>query len=154
MGSTPGLGRKPGVENNNTHQYSFLENSMDRGAWWAGGLLSIGSQRISCNWASMLNNQEKQCYGGEINSDSMLETVYLTSFCCFCYMCAKSLQSCLMLCNPVDCSLPGSSVCGILQTRILEWVTRPFPTQGSNPPLLCFLHRQMGSLPLVPLGKP
>ena len=35
-------------------------------------------------------------------------------------------QSCPTLCNPMDCSLPGSSVHGILQTRILEWVTMPF----------------------------
>ena len=31
-------------------------------------------------------------------------------------------QSCLTLCNPMNCSPPGSSVCGILQARILEWV--------------------------------
>ena len=35
----------------------------------------------------------------------------------------KSLQSCLNLCNPMDCSLSGSSVHGIFQGRILEWVT-------------------------------
>ena len=35
---------------------------------------------------------------------------------------AKSLQSCLTLCNPTDCSLPGPSVHGILQAKILEWV--------------------------------
>ena len=34
---------------------------------------------------------------------------------------AKSLQSCLTLCNPMDCSLPGSSVHGIFQARVLEW---------------------------------
>ena len=38
---------------------------------------------------------------------------------------AKSLQSCVTLYNPVDCSLPGSSVCGTLQARILEWGTTP-----------------------------
>ena len=31
-------------------------------------------------------------------------------------------QSCLTLCDPMDCSLPGSSVCGLSQARILEWV--------------------------------
>ena len=38
------------------------------------------------------------------------------------FMCmrAKSLQSCPTLCDPMDCSPPGSSVPGILQTRILE----------------------------------
>ena len=35
---------------------------------------------------------------------------------------AKSIQLCPTLCNPIDGSLPGSSVPGILQARILEWV--------------------------------
>ena len=35
-------------------------------------------------------------------------------------------QSCLTLCDPVDCSLPGSSVHGILQARIVEWVAISF----------------------------
>ena len=39
---------------------------------------------------------------------------------------AKLLQSCPTLCDPVDCSLPGFSVHGILQARILEWVTTSF----------------------------
>ena len=42
-------------------------------------------------------------------------------------------QSCPTLCNPVDCSPPGSSVCGILQARILEWVPFPSPGDLSNP---------------------
>ena len=72
---------------------------------------------------------------------------------------AKSLQLCLTLCNPVDCSLPGSSVHGILQVRILEWVAMPSsrgssqPTQGSNPRLLHLPCWQLGSLPLAPLEK-
>ena len=39
--------------------------------------------------------------------------------------CAKSLQSCLTLCKPMNCSPPGSSVHGILQARILEWAAMP-----------------------------
>ena len=39
---------------------------------------------------------------------------------------AKSLQSCSTLCDPVDCSLPGSSVHEIFQARILEWVAISF----------------------------
>ena len=35
LGSTPGLGRSPGEWNGNPLQYSYLENPMDRGAWWA-----------------------------------------------------------------------------------------------------------------------
>ena len=40
-------------------------------------------------------------------------------------LCAKLLQSCLTLCNPMDYSLPGSSVHGVSQARILEWVAMP-----------------------------
>ena len=39
---------------------------------------------------------------------------------------AKSLQSCLTLCDPIDRSPPGSSVPGILQARTLEWVAISF----------------------------
>ena len=42
-------------------------------------------------------------------------------------------QSCPTLCNPVDCSLPGSSVHGILQARILEWVAISFSRGSSRP---------------------
>ena len=42
-----------------------------------------------------------------------------------CCACAKPLQECLTLCHPMDCSLPGSPVHGILQAGILEWVTMP-----------------------------
>ena len=45
-------------------------------------------------------------------------------------------QSCLTLCNPMDCSLPGCSVHGILQARILEWLAIPFldlPDPGIEP---------------------
>ena len=39
---------------------------------------------------------------------------------------AKSLQSCLTLCDPIDGSPPGSPVLGILQARTLEWAAIPF----------------------------
>ena len=44
-------------------------------------------------------------------------------------VCGLVAQSCLNLCNPMDCSPPDSSVPGILQARILEWVAIPF-SQG------------------------
>ena len=46
---------------------------------------------------------------------------------------AKSLQLCLTLCDTMDCSLPGPSVHGILQGRILEWVAMP-SSRGSSQP--------------------
>ena len=67
---------------------------------------------------------------------------------------ARLFQSCLTLCYFMDCSLPGSSVHGILQARIQEWVTMP-SSRGSFWPrdrtcVSCLLHWQMGSLPLAP----
>ena len=49
-------------------------------------------------------------------------------------VCAKLLQTCLILCEPMDCSPPGSSIHGILQARILgclEWVAVPSPRVSS-----------------------
>ena len=43
---------------------------------------------------------------------------------------AKSLQSCPTVCDPMDCSLPGLSVHGILQARPLEWVAISFSNAG------------------------
>ena len=47
--------------------------------------------------------------------------------------CAKSFQLCLTLCKPIDCSPPGSSVNGIFQARILQWVAIS-SSRGSSPP--------------------
>ena len=64
-------------------------------------------------------------------------------------------QSCPALCDPMDCSLPGSSLHGILQAGILEWVAFPFlgylPDPGIKPgsPGL-----QADSLPSESPGKP
>ena len=64
-------------------------------------------------------------------------------------------QSCLTLCDPMDCSLPGASVHGIVQARVLEWVADPFsrdlPNPGIKPrsPAL-----QVDSLLSEPPGKP
>ena len=79
--------------------------------------------------------------------------------CLLYYVCVLSssvAQSHLIPCNPVDCSPPGSSVHGILQGRILEWVSISFSqgiflTQGLN---LCLLHWQADSLPLNHLESP
>ena len=64
-------------------------------------------------------------------------------------------QSCPTLCNIMDCSLPGPSVHGILQARILEWVaipsSRAFPDpriEAGSPAL------QVDPLPSEPPGKP
>ena len=73
--------------------------------------------------------------------------------------CAPSCFSGVQLCDPMDCSPPGSSFRGTFWARILPWVATPssrgtFLTHGSNLRLLCLLHCQVGSLPRAPPGKP
>ena len=74
-------------------------------------------------------------------------------------ICAKLLQLCPTLYDPMNCSPPGSSVHVILQARIPEQVPMP-SSRGSSRPRdrnhICFsfLCWQAGSLPLAPTGKP
>ena len=89
----------------------------------AWGFLTTGHQRSPATWLL-------------ISSDSQSPSYFTT------YEVRVSVaQSCPTLCNPMNCSLPGFSVHGILQRRILKWVAIPFsrgifPGQGLNPALL------------------
>ena len=70
----------------------------------------------------------------------------------------KLLQLCPTLCDAMDYNRPGSSVYGIFQARLLEWIAisfyrRIFQTQGLNPHLLRLLHWQADSLSLALPGK-
>ena len=56
-------------------------------------------------------------------------TYNATVFVCGCSV----IQSCLTLCDPMDCSSPGSSVHGIFQAHILEWVALSFSRVSSQP---------------------
>ena len=67
-----------------------------------------------------------------------LQSTFISSRTCVCVcvcvcVCMWKPFSCVWLCKPTDCSLPGSSVHRILQTRILEWATIPF-SRGSSWP--------------------
>ena len=70
------------------------------------------------------------------------------------YIIALVAQSCLTLCNPIDCSLPHSSVHGILQAKILEWEAITFsrgswwPRAWTRSPAV-----QAGCLPSEPPGR-
>ena len=78
---------------------------------------------------------------------------------CVCICVCLVTQSCPTLCDPVEKGLPSSSVHGILQTRILEWVAISFSRGSSRPKnrndvSFCLLHWQVDSLPLCHLGTP
>ena len=79
-----------------------------------GGLQSMGSQRIRHDWAT----------------HTFLHTMYTILYTLHTVL-VKVTQSCPTLCSHVDCSPPRSSVHGILQARILEWL--PFPSTGDLP---------------------
>ena len=76
----------------------------------------------------------------------LLDSKYLESVCV--WVCALS---CLTLCNPMDYSLPGSSVRGIFQARILEWVSISY-SRGSSQPTSPAL--EGGFFTTEPPGKP
>ena len=64
-------------------------------------------------------------------------------------------QSCLTLCDPIDCGPPGSSIHGILQARILVWVAIPSPGDHPNPGIKPRSRAlQADSLSSEPPGKP
>ena len=68
-----------------------------------------------------------------VNYEIVFYRLYLASPSEYIYACmhVKKLQSCLTLCDLMDCSPPGSSVYGIFQARILEWVAISF-SRGSS----------------------
>ena len=107
-----GSRRSPAGRSGNPLQYSCLENPMDRGLRRAT-VHGVTKSNMT-EWLSM-------------HIYNICIYIYThSSFICI-YMCVcKVAQSCLTLCNPVDCSLPDSSVYGILLVRIPEWITVSF----------------------------
>ena len=79
---------------------------------------------------------------------SKLHSILPSIYDIFC-ACAKSVQLYPTLCDPMDCGSPGSSVHGILQTRILEWVAMPSSRRSSQPRSPTW---QVDSLPSEPPG--
>ena len=112
----PGSGRSPGEVNGTPLQYSYLGNAMDRGAWQA-------TVHEAAKWCPILLQV------GPAVATKQQHVLHQNRYC----MCAKSLQSCPTLCDPVDCSPPGSCFHGILQARTLEWIAIP-SSRGSSQP--------------------
>ena len=80
------------------------------------------------------------------------------SFWCCCCCCCLVTKSCLILCDPMDYSLPDSSVHGISQARILEWVatsfSRDLPDPGLEPASLAASALAGVFFATEPPGKP
>ena len=120
----------------NTHSSLFLK---PKSSW----LILTSASVFVC-----LETRNLRCSGSLID-DQKLAILHL----CVC------TQSCLILCNPVDCNWPGSSVHVIFQARnagvgCYFLFQRIFLTQGSNPCLLCLLYWQANSFTCVTWEAP
>ena len=103
--SSPGRGRKV---------VAWTREAMAEmmGSGWLGVYFEYTQQAFSMKWP---------CGGKKRGENGMWKVEVLVT------------QSCLTLCNSMDCSPLGSSLHGILQARILEWVAIPFPRWPSRP---------------------
>ena len=145
MGLIPGSGRSLEVGNGNPLQYSCLENPVEGGAWWAA-VHRVAQSRTRLKQLSMRacigegNGNPLQCsclenprdggawwaavYGV---SQSWTQLKWLSS------SSSMSTQSCPALYDPMNFSPPASSVHGIFQVRILEWVAISFSRGSCRP---------------------
>ena len=119
-GLIPESGSSPEQGNGNPLQYSCLGNSMDRGAWWA----TVHGVTKGQTWLRDYAQGQDSFYNVKSVSFN-----YVTQCCCCCLV----AKSCLMLCNPMNCSPPGSSVHELSQARILELVVISFSRWSSQP---------------------
>ena len=115
LGLIPGSGRSPGEGNDNSLQYSCLENSMGYNPW--GRQESDMTERCHFHFVIYI-------YG-----------IYLLSWPIFFWkiMHCDITQSCPTLFDPMGCSPPSPSAHGISQTGILEWVSISFSREPSQP---------------------
>ena len=112
-----GMGQKTSVDQ--------MEN-IDWGKWvW---LSSFVPQEESSLKSAILTPGPSLKYLDESKQSFNLNSVILSSL-----TCCSVTKSCPALCDPMDCSLPASSVHGILQERILEWVAIPCSRDLPNP---------------------
>ena len=131
LGLIPGLGRSSGEGNCNPVQYSCLGSPMDRGArqdivccCCCKSLQSYPTvqphrwqpTRLPRPWDSPGKNTGVGCH-------FLLQCMKVKSE-------SEVAQSCLTLCDPMDCSPPGSSIHGIFQARVLEWGATAFSDLG------------------------
>ena len=112
--SIPGLGRSKGGGNCNPLQYSCLENPMNSGAWQAT-VHQVAQNGRQLEWLST-----HALHFTRTESNRSLAVLVV-------------VQSCPAVCDSTDSSLPGSSVHGILQARILKWVATPLSKGSSRP---------------------
>ena len=145
-----------GEGNGNPLQCSCLENPRDGGAWWAA-VYGVAQSRTRLK---QLSSSSSSFHGvARFGHNLATKPPLPYNFICTMKVKVKMLvvQSCSTFCDPLDWTVspPGSSVHGILQARILEWVACPPPADLSDPGIKpgspAF---QADSLLSEPQGKP
>ena len=142
-GPIPGSGRSSGGGHGNPLQYSCLEHPMDREAWWAI-VHRVTKSLAQLKWLSTYTWMYDICRGVCVCVYVYVKNDHDNQLCfisLYTLVCALVTQSCLILCEPLDFSPPGSSIHGILHGKntgvnchfLLQGI---FPTQGLNPGLL------------------
>ena len=130
-----------------------------------GGQVALLSDRkglrvagVSKGWGEAGRGQALEGTGGLAKGTAFYSEIVGWGNLIKCCMHSVCIKSCQTLCDLMDCSLPGSSVHGIFQASILEWVVISsrgvFPNQGSKLLLSSLRHWLAGSPPLAPPGKP
>ena len=123
--------------------------------WLRSAFLFLGKMNLKFLVSARMRNEEPALLGSlhckwrdgspEPNQSTLLGNIYSTvstqpGYNFFIHthththnVCAQLLQSCSTLCDPMDCSLPGSFVHGIFLARIMEWIAMP-SSRGSSQP--------------------
>ena len=91
-----------------------------------GGLQSIESQRVGHNRSDLAEHNTLFLKNYSFHTDGQYAHENMLNIINHAAAAAKSLQSCPTPCDPIDGSLPGSPVPGIVQARTLEWVAISF----------------------------
>ena len=120
-----------------THHQPLISRPLDHWFFWLS-ILQMADRESSWLWATPWESKAVNSQGGcsykpmqmTFRGSIMMWASSYDKFpliCLYLYTCmlAQLLQSCPTLCNPMDCSPQGSSVHGILEARILEWVPMP-----------------------------
>ena len=76
------------------------------------------------SYSSTLSPQINWYSPVQVQNAAIIQLIFLWS---------EVAQSCLILCDPMDCSLPGSSIHGIFQAVVLEWIAISFSRGSSQP---------------------
>ena len=91
-------------------------------------LLAVTGENRKSDWVGPTSMDEKDFAEVQHSQGEILVLPLCANVCG-----AKSLLLCLTVCHPTDCNPPGSSVLGILQARVLEWVAMSFSRESSQP---------------------